>query len=56
VAQNPRAPDMKQIKENYLLWVKFDKYLIFRKENIYTYEKKYKAVKASEKRKRAGYE
>jgi hypothetical protein len=41
--------DIEQIMNAFLTWVKYTGYLIFRKENIYTYENKYKAVKAAKR-------
>jgi len=32
-------PDTEQIKNAFLTWVDYTEYLIFRKENVYTYEK-----------------
>jgi hypothetical protein len=32
-------PDLDYIKDSFLTWVKFDEYLIFRRENIHTFEK-----------------
>ncbi len=42
-------PDLDKIIDDFIYWSKFVEYLIFRKENIYTYEKEYKAVKASKR-------
>jgi hypothetical protein len=42
-------PDIEQIINAFLTWVDYTEYLIFRKENVYTYEKKYRAVKASKR-------
>ncbi len=42
-------PDIPRIVEGYEDWVSQDEYLIFRKENIHTYEKTWKAVKASKR-------
>ena len=39
-------PDLDRIIEAFIEWATFNEYLIFRKENIRTYEKEYKAVKA----------
>ena len=41
--------DIEQIMNAFLTWVKYPEYLIFRKENIHTYENKYKAVKAAKR-------
>lgn len=41
--------DLEDIKRGYLEWVEYTEYLIFRKENIYTSEKTWKAVKASKR-------
>jgi len=43
-------PDLDKIIDAFIYWSKFVEYLIFRKENIYTYEKEYKAVKAAKRR------
>ena len=42
-------PDLEKIIDAFIYWSKFVEYLIFRKENIYTYEKQYKAVKAAKR-------
>lgn len=42
-------PDLDRIIEAFIGWATFNEYLIFRKENIYTYEKEYKAVKAAKR-------
>lgn len=42
-------PDLDKIIDAFIYWSKFVEYLIFRKENIYTYEKEYKAVKAAKR-------
>jgi len=42
-------PDLDKIIDAFIYWSKFVEYLIFRKENIHTYEKEYKAVKASKR-------
>ena len=42
-------PDLDRIIEYFTEWVSYDEYLIFRKENIYTFEKEYKAVKAAKR-------
>jgi len=42
-------PDLDKIIDIFIYWSKFVEYLIFRKENIYTYEKEYKAVKAAKR-------
>ncbi len=41
--------DIEQIMNAFLKWVKYTEYLIFRKENIYTYEMEYRAVKAAKR-------
>jgi hypothetical protein len=43
------TPDLDFIKKAFVYWATFTEYLIFRKENIYTYETQYKAVKASKR-------
>jgi len=42
-------PDLDRIIEAFIEWATFTEYLIFRKENIHTYEKEYKTVKASKR-------
>ncbi len=42
-------PDIEQIMDDYLTWVNYVEYLIFRRENIYTYENTYRAVKAAKR-------
>jgi len=42
-------PDLDKIIDIFIYWSKFVEYLIFRKENVYTYEKEYKAVKAAKR-------
>jgi len=42
-------PDLNRIIEAFIEWATFTEYLIFRKENIHTYEKEYKAVKAAKR-------
>ena len=42
-------PDIEAIMNHFLVWVDYIEYLIFRKENIYTYEKSWKAVKAAKR-------
>ena len=42
-------PDLDRIIEAFIEWSTCNEYLIFRKENIYTYEKEYKAVKAAKR-------
>jgi hypothetical protein len=42
-------PKIKEITNAFEEWSEFDEYLIFRRENIHTYEKKHKAVKASKR-------
>lgn len=42
-------PDLEAIKKYLVEWSNYNEYLIFRKENIYTWEKEYKAVKASKR-------
>jgi len=42
-------PDLERIMEDFIKWSSCNEYLIFRKENIYTYEKEYKAVKAAKR-------
>ena len=42
-------PDLEVIKEAFIEWSTFDEYLIFRKENIYTSEKEWRAVKAAKR-------
>jgi hypothetical protein len=42
-------PDLNFIIEAFINWTTFNEYLIFRKENIYTSKKTYKAVKASKR-------
>jgi len=42
-------PDLDAIIDAFIYWSQFVEYLIFRKENIYTYEKEYKAVKAAKR-------
>ena len=42
-------PDLDQIIEYFIEWSKYVEYLIFRKENIHTYDKEYKAVKAAKR-------
>ncbi len=42
-------PDIEAIMKQYLVWVDYVEYLIFRKENRYTYEMSWKAVKASKR-------
>lgn len=44
-----KNPDLDQIIEYFIEWSKYTEYLIFRKENIYTYKKEYKAVKAAKR-------
>lgn len=43
------TPDLDAIINAFIYWSQFVEYLIFRKENIYTYEKEYKAVKAAKR-------
>jgi len=40
-------PDLDKIIDYYIDWVSYDEYLVIRKENIYTLEKEYKAVKTA---------
>ena len=42
-------PDIHTIVEGYTDWVSQDEYLIFRRENVHTFEKDWKAVKASKR-------
>ena len=42
-------PDLDRIIEAFIEWATFIEYLIFRRENVYTHEKKYKAVKAAKR-------
>jgi len=42
-------PDLDRIIEAFIEWATFNEYLIFRKENVHTYEKEYKAVKAAKR-------
>ncbi|MHA1410141.1 MAG: rolling circle replication-associated protein [Candidatus Odinarchaeia archaeon] len=42
-------PDLDKIIDAFIYWSKYIEYLIFRKENIHTYEKEYKAVKAAKR-------
>ena len=42
-------PDLEAIKSGYKEWESYDEYLIFRKENIYTFERSYFAVKAAKR-------
>jgi len=42
-------PDLEKIIDAFIYWSKFVEYLIFRKQNIYTYQNEYKAVKASKR-------
>lgn len=42
-------PNLDKIITAFIYWSKYVEYLIFRKENIYTYEKQYKAVKAAKR-------
>jgi len=42
-------PDLRAVKEYFVEWSKFDEYLIFRKENVYTSKKEWKAVKAAKR-------
>lgn len=44
-----KKPDLNLITEAFIYWATFTEYLIFRKENIYTSKKMYKAVKASKR-------
>lgn len=44
-----QEPDLETIKRGFIEWVEYEEYLIFRKENIYTSEKSWKAVKASKR-------
>jgi hypothetical protein len=42
-------PNLERVIETYLDWVAQNHYLIFRRENIHTWEKSWKAVKASKR-------
>lgn len=42
-------PDLDRIIEAFIEWATFNEYLIFRKENVYTHKKKYKAIKAAKR-------
>ena len=42
-------PDLEYINKGFVYWANYTEYLIFRKENIYTYEKKWLAVKAAKR-------
>lgn len=44
-----KNPDLDAIIDAFIYWSTFIEYLVFRRENIYTYEKTYKAVKASKR-------
>ena len=44
-----KNPDLDAIINAFIYWSQFVEYLIFRKENVYTYEKAYKAVKAAKR-------
>ena len=39
-------PDLDRIIEAFIEWATSPEYMVFRKENIFTYEKEYKLVKA----------
>jgi len=42
-------PNLDEIKRDFVYWALYIEYLIFRKENIYTFEKEWKAVKAAKR-------
>jgi len=42
-------PDLEKIVEAFIYWSSFVEYLVFRRENIHTYEKTYKMAKASKR-------
>ena len=42
-------PDLELIKKLYIIWATYTEYLIFRKENIHTGAKQWKAVKAAKR-------
>jgi len=44
-----KKPDLDAIIDAFIYWSTFVEFMIFRRENIYTYEKTYKAVKASKR-------
>lgn len=44
-----KNPDFNAIINAFIYWSKFVEYLIFRKQNVYTYDNEYKAVKAAKR-------
>jgi hypothetical protein len=42
-------PDLERIIEAFIYWSTFVEYLVFRRENIHTYEKDYKMAKSSKR-------
>jgi len=42
-------PDLEKIIDAFTYWSNFIEYLVFRKENVYTYDKTFKAIKAAKR-------